>query len=190
MEDRATQFGLRGFIVDPTSARFDWASARCPNGVRLDRLIQAMEPELSALRPVALGIMMPTWIPIAHRASAICEARDVPRALELNTLFRELRARVDQLRVFVHWRTFVDAPTPKLYLWEAFGPEQATERDLSALLTSFAQATAVPEYGEAPATEDVLSLVGALLLRAGVPARSIRAQLKCDVSRWRREVAG
>lgn len=169
-EDRTRQFGLRGFIVDPTSARFDWAAAECPNGVRLDRLVRAMVTEFAAHRPVALGIMMPTWIPVTPNAAATYGARDLPREclLHLNTVFTELRAHVDQLHVFVHWRAFITAPSPKLYVWEAFRPEQPAERDLSVLLANFMQATAAAEYSAVPASDDVLSLVGALLLRTAL----------------------
>lgn len=170
MEDRTRPLDLRGFIVDPTSAHFDWASAECPKGVRLDRLVSAMVTELIDHRPVALGIMMPTWIPVTHKAAAACAARNLHRDgfLDLHTVFMALRAQVDQLRVFVHWRTFITASGPKLYLWEAFRSEQPAERDLSVLLADSMRAIAAPEPSAAVTTDDVLSLVGALLLRTAL----------------------
>jgi hypothetical protein len=129
-----------------------------------------MVTELIDRRPVALGIMMPTWIPVTHKAAAAYAARNLHRDgfLDLNTVFTELRAHVDQLRVFVHWRTFTAASGPKLYLWEAFRSEQPAERDLSVLLANSMRAIAAPEPSTAVATDDVLSLVGALLLRTAL----------------------
>jgi len=80
----------------------------------------------------------------------------------------DLRARVSHLRGFVQWRPFVDAATPKLYLWEAFRPEAKKERDLSSTLARFIKATLADKHGNVFAEEEVLSLVGAVLLRSGL----------------------
>jgi hypothetical protein len=168
--EQSTKFDLRSYLVDPASTSFDWVSDDCPKGTRGDRLLAALEADLVALRPVTLGLMMPTWLPITHRSAATYDSRSTRGAplLEINSILVALRARVNQLRAFVHWPSFVEAPPPKLYVWEALRPKQTADRDLPATLTRFIRATTAATHDAVVPDEEVLSLVGALLLRTGL----------------------
>lgn len=170
MEEKARRFGLRTFVVDPGSTHFDWASNDLVKGTRFDRLLNALENELVAHRPVALGVMTPTWIPITRKGAATYEACELDRTslIDLNALFRDLRSRVGELRAFVRWREFVEAPSPKLYVWEACKRDMPADRRLPDVLAAFVKATTAEKHDAVVATEEVLSLVGALLLRAGL----------------------
>lgn len=170
VQEKARRFGLRTFVVDPGSTHFDWASNDLEKETRLDRLVNALEMELVAHRPVALGIMTPTWIPITRKGAATYEARELDRTslVDLNALFLDLRSRISELRAFVRWREFVEAPSPKLYVWEACRPKLPADRRLPDVLAAFVTATTAEKHGAVVATEGVLSLVGALLLGAGL----------------------
>jgi hypothetical protein len=110
--------------------------------------------------------MMSTWLPLTAKGANSCPARDFGTAalVDLSWLLSQLKQRLPSLRAFVRWKTFVDAPGPSLFVWEAHRPE-SKDAQLATPLACFERAT---QQDEPEPMHDVLSVVGALLLRTGL----------------------
>lgn len=160
------EFGA--YVVDPASTNIAWASRDVASS-RADRLATAIGADIEKGLPITLGIMMPTWIPMNRRAASVYGSRNLESAalLDLFWLLSRLKALAPELRAFVRWKPFVEATGPKLFVWEAYrgGGES---NDLAKVLTTFVEATTARRHDAVVATEDVLSIVGAALVRLGM----------------------
>ena len=163
--ERVRASGLSLYVIDLGSRDSAWASAEGARGTRADRLVDALMLDLASMRPVAMGV--PTPLVFALRG----DGREAAAPMELRALasiFTRLRELQPLLRAFGSWDAFEAAPNPKLLVWEA-GPQKDNPRpDLDRCLASFGHA--LPSIATRPMepAHDLISLLGVLLLKAGL----------------------
>lgn len=164
--DEAIPGAVPSFVMHENSAKFSWASTEHGPGIRTDRLLEAMLKGLGEHGAATLGVMMPTWVAL-HPGTNHYGLRTIDQSAlaTLSWTLSALRTQLPDLRTFVSWKVFVSAAAPKIYLWEAFKPATAAEINLPAMLASFRTATTSRHHDAVVPTEEVLSVLGALLVR-------------------------
>lgn len=154
---------------------------------RIEDLVASVADDLAQHRPIALGFECPLFVPAPEDSQKLGRARpgegDRPWSAQagatsmvagtVQTLWvlRALRPAASNTPAFLDWEAF-RRESSGLFLWEAFVSAAAkgvTHEDDAAIgARAFRDALPNPFIHNAlPATGDVLSLIGAALLRSG-----------------------
>lgn len=186
--------------------RFGWAALHVDaeesqaTGTTIEGLVAEVVASLKAGAPVALGFEAPLFIPLAAAPARMTAARPgegnrpwsagagtaalVTGLAESAWILRGIAAHLDAPpATYLEWARF-NAASSGLFLWEAFVSGAAKGRDhvadARAAVHAFRDALPNPdEVNAVHVREDILSLIGAVLLRTGLssdrPCLVIRA---------------
>ena len=176
--------------------RFGWAREEVPTGdlerhrggTEIRELVDALEEDLAAGIPVALGFECPLFVPVPEDAFRLGAARsgDGNRAwsagagtgalttglVQAAWVLAELRKRRPDERLYLDWATFEAGGSGggRLFLWEAFvtGEAKAATHvdDAIVAVACFTAALPNPTDATAVTAERPLSLVGTAALWA------------------------
>ena len=179
-------------IGSVAARRFGWASVAASggdpqSGTDIAGLANHVAERLEAGAPVALGFECPLYVPLVDEPARLTSARrgEGNRAwcagagagalatglVEVPWLLRAIRERITTPRAaFVRWDDFVRAGSG-CFLWEAFVTATAKRNshadDAIAAVEAFRAALPDPNRSHALVDSDVMSLVGAAMLRIG-----------------------
>lgn len=175
---------------------FGWAQANEGDveetGRDINDLAGAVARDLSAGRPVALGLECPLFVPIRDDPEKLTSRRKgegnrpwsagagsgslTVGLVETIWLLRSVRKEVgESVEAYLRWDSFIDSGSG-FYLWEAFvtgeakaysGGSQSHAEDAAIAVKSFLAALPNPETANAVHEASVHSLIGAALLRTG-----------------------
>lgn len=178
-------------IGSVATGRFGWASlsdAGTNGGSDPAQMVVELGKDLGRGVPVALGFECPLWMDLPSSASELTKARNgegnrpwsagagagalATGLVQVTWILRELRKLAPTAQAYLSWSEFEKAEAG-LYLWEAFvtGEAKAKTHEADAVLAveAFRRALPNPEANSAvkPKGTEVLSLVGAAMLRTG-----------------------
>jgi hypothetical protein len=188
---------------------FGWARLFCEDekvyttGNDLHELVKAIAEDLNKDLPVALGFECPLFVPITEDPSGLTRSRPgegnrpwsagagasalATGLTEVVWTLERLRSSVDvEIPVFFRWVPFKQARRG-LFLWEAFVTAEAKgnthQDDAEIAVRRFDQCMPNPEAANAIKCNNVYSLVGAALIRAGWSSDSKLTCTQCLVIR-------
>lgn len=204
---------LAVYAVDVGSVsqgKLGWARAVGPDG-RVDpeaeetdirRLVDALEADVRAERPIALGFECPLYVPVPADPQRLGKARagEGNRAwsagagtgalatglVEAAWVLRSLRERLVELEVSLNWVEFT-RKAEGLFLWEAFvsgtgkGASASHHGDAAIAVERFLELLPDPTVADVIDAEAPLSLIGAAALWAGCLDDPAAVHQKCLV---------
>lgn len=173
--------------------RFGWAARRAPDhamtmSVSIADLVKEVAKDLSTGLSVALGFECPLFVPLPDDPVRLTRARAgegnrpwsagagagalATGLTETTWILSRLRERLAcEPSVFFDWDRFRDSSEGALFLWEAFVSGKAKGAthidDASAGVDAFRASLPNPATRNLIKEEQVFSLIGASLLRAG-----------------------
>lgn len=178
-------------IGSVATGRFGWASfsdVGTSSGSDPAQMVVELGKVLGRGLRVALGFECPLWMDLPSSAAELTKARNgegnrpwsagagagalATGLVQVTWILRELRKLAPTARAYLSWAEFEKAEAG-LYLWEAFvtGDAKAKTHEGDAMLAveAFRRALPNPEAHSAvqPKGTEVLSLVGAAMLRTG-----------------------
>jgi hypothetical protein len=178
-------------IGSVATGRFGWASLSdggTTGGSDPAQMVVELGKDMARGVRVALGFECPLWMDLPSSAAELTKARQgegnrpwsagagagalATGLVQVTWILRELRRLAPTGRAYLSWAEFEQAETG-LYLWEAFvtGEAKAKTHEADAMLAveAFRRALPNPEEHSAvkPKGTEVLSLVGAAMLRTG-----------------------
>lgn len=174
---------------------FGWARADVPEraveeerggATEIAELVNALERDLTAGAPVALGFECPLFVPVPDEPQRLGAARAgegsrsfsagagtgalVTGLVQAAWILRELRKRRPNAGVFLDWAAF-EAAARGLLLWEAFVTADAKAathvEDATIAVDCFTAALPDPRRANTVTAERPLSLAGAAAIWAG-----------------------
>jgi hypothetical protein len=183
-------------------ARVDAKSGEGRGGVEIDELVVELASDLSE-RPVALGLECPLFVPLPTDSGELGRARAGEGTrpwsahagaaalgaglVQAPWILGKLRDRADPCAAYLSWSEFA-AEERGLFLWEAFvsstakGTTHVEDAEIGARV--FRDALPDPTAANALSdTGEVLSLIGAALLRTGWLVEPTALSTPCIVIR-------
>lgn len=197
-------------IGSVAAGRFGWASfsdVGTNGGSDPAQMVVEVAKDLGRGVRVALGFECPLWMDLPSSAAELTKARNgegnrpwsagagagalATGLVQVTWILRELRSLAPTARAYLSWAEFEKAEAG-LYLWEAFVTGEAKakthEADAVVAVEAFRRALPNPEAHSAvkPKGTEVLSLIGAAMLRTGWADSAAVLSLPCIVLRGRK----